>query len=159
MQRFEIARHHTRDRHDHCHRISVLAPFDFRQFAVALLPPKANLTPLRDAQEIVLPERFCRTRMRLNNVRRPPDSHVVHEIEAQRREFGGEGRSAIQTGTRHLQTMGDDAIAGRFRIKFERHHMDLMNVSRQAARKLPGPMFEPAAPRVEPLKNESYFHT
>jgi UDP-3-O-[3-hydroxymyristoyl] glucosamine N-acyltransferase len=54
--------------------------------------------------------------------------------------------------------MGNDAVACRFRMKFERHHVDLVTASRQAAGKLPGPMFEPATGRVEAFEDESDFH-
>jgi len=53
--------------------------------------------------------------------------------------------------------MSNDAVACRCRIKFERHHMDFMAAPHQLAGKLPRPMLQPAARRIETFENQADF--
>ena len=137
----------------------MLEAFDLFQFAVALLPPKPNLSPLWNAHEIMLPKRFGRTRMWLNNVGRPSNSHVVDNIEVERPEFGGDQRSAIQAGTRHFaELVRNNAIFGNRFVKSKCQDVDLMTATHQRTSKLPSPMLGATADGVELFQDERDFH-
>ena len=83
MQRFKMTLHHVRDGYDQRRAPLVLSALHFRQFPITAFAPEPNLPPLRDAAEVLLPERDSRTAMRMDNIRVPSDPHVVHNVEAQ----------------------------------------------------------------------------
>src|SRR2546423_9649907 len=128
----------------------MLPAFDLFQLPVALLSPKPNLSPLWNAHEIMLPKRFGRTCMWLNNVGRPSNSHIVDNIEVERPKFGRDLRSTVQSGTRHFsELVWNNSIFGNPFVKSKCHHVDLVTATRKGTCKLPGPMLGATADGVE----------
>src|SRR6266404_7458259 len=159
MKRLKILGQHARNSDDRDVRIGMLPAFDFFQLFVALLSPKPNLSPLWNAHEIMLPKRFGRTCMWLNNVGRPSNSHVVDNIEVERPEFGSDQRSAIQARTRHFaELVRNNAIFGNRFVKSKCHHVDVMTATHKRTSKLPGPMLGATADGVELFQDERDFH-
>src|SRR5438067_11681390 len=150
MQGLKILGQHARNSDDCDVWIGMLPAFDLFQLFVALLPPKPNLSPLWNAHEIMLPKRLGRTGVRLNNVGRPSNSHIVDNIEIERPKFGGDKRSAIQAGTGHFAelTRNNGVFGNRF-MKPKCHHVDLMTATDKRTCKLPSPMFGATADGVE----------
>ena len=153
-----MALHHARDRNDQCRAAGVLPALDLGQLAIPFFTPEPDLSPARDAHQIMLPERNGGAPVGMHNIRVPPTTHVMDHIEFKSPQALLERRSAFQSRPRHLHGMNGDPKVASCRMKLEADDMHLVAMYNEPAGELPRPVLQPAFVRIESLEHQADVH-